>query len=118
MSNILIVEDEDRLAAFVVKGFQKYGHTTAVAADGAQALKMSQANNYDAIVLDLGLPVKDGWSVLKELRAQGSAVPVIVMTARSECRQAALAAQANGYLQKPFRFKELMKAVQGQIENV
>ncbi|MEM8503967.1 MAG: response regulator [Cyanobacteria bacterium P01_D01_bin.1] len=117
MSNVLIVEDEDKLAAFVARGFKKYGFTTAVATDGAQALQMSQTNAYDAIVLDLGLPIKDGWSVLKEIRSRGDCVPVIITTAQSECRQAAIAARANDYLQKPFRFQQLLEIVRHQIKD-
>ncbi|MEO1388281.1 MAG: response regulator [Cyanobacteria bacterium J06634_6] len=115
MNSILIVEDEDKLAAFIARGFKKHGFTTAVATDGAQALQMSQISHYDVILLDLGLPVKDGWTVLKELRARGDRVPVIVMTARSECPQDAIAAQANDYLQKPFRFQQLLETVERQI---
>ena len=115
MNSILIVEDEDRLAAFVAKGFKKYGYSTVVATDGEQALEISRSTTYDAILLDLGLPKKDGWTVLKELRDRGDRSPVIIMTARSESRQTAVAALANDYLQKPFRFKELLEVVQRQI---
>ena len=112
MNNILIVEDEEKLAAFIAKGFTKYGFSTTIVADGEQALQASKTNTYDAILLDLGLPVKDGWTVLRELRARDDRSPVIVMTARSECRSDALAHQANDYIQKPFRFSELLKRVQ------
>ncbi len=115
MCQILIVEDEEKLAAFVAKGFRKYGFTVTVVTNGEQALEVSQTNAYDAILLDLGLPVKDGWMVLKELRDRGNASPVIVMTALSDLRQAVLAAKANDYLQKPFRFKDLLAAVQRQL---
>ncbi len=115
MCQILIVEDEERLAAFVAKGFRKHGFTATVVTDGNQALEYSQVNTYDAILLDLGLPVKDGWAVLKELRDRGDLSPVIVMTALSDLRQAALAAKANDYLQKPFRFNDLLTAVQKQL---
>lgn len=115
MCQILIVEDEEKLAAFVAKGFRKYGFTATVVTNGEQALEVSQTNAYDAILLDLGLPVKDGWMVLKELRDRGNASPVIVMTALSDLRQAVLAAKANDYLQKPFRFKDLLAAVQRQL---
>lgn len=112
MNSILIVEDEARLALFIAKGFKKHGFTTTIVSDGEQALKISRETDYDAILLDLGLPIKDGWMVLKELRDSGNHAPVIVMTARSESRAAALSAQANDYLQKPFRFTQLLKMVQ------
>lgn len=118
MCQILIVEDEEKLAAFVAKGFRKYGYTATVVTDGEQALVASQEKHYDAIVLDLGLPVKDGWTVLKELRDRGDASPIIVMTARSDVDHSVLAAQANDYLQKPFRFKTLLESVQKQIQVV
>ena len=114
MYEVLIVEDEKNLASFVDKGLRKYGFITAIAADGEQAIAASKTHRYDAILLDLGLPVKDGWTVLKELRDRGDRSPVIVMTAMSDLRQEALAAQANDYLQKPFRVKELLSAVQKQ----
>ena len=116
MYQILIVEDEEKLAAFVAKGFKKYGFSPTVVNDGEQALRASQKNHYDAILLDLGLPVKDGWTVLKELRDHGDLSPVIVMTALSDVNQSVLLAQANDYLQKPFRFKALLESVQNQIQ--
>lgn len=116
MYQILIVEDEKRLAAFVAKGFKKNGFLPTVVSDGEQALEVARQNHYDAILLDLGLPVKDGWTVLKELRDRGDLSPVIVMTALSDVGKSVLAAQANDYLQKPFRFKTLLASVQDQIQ--
>ncbi len=115
MYKILIVEDEEKLSAFIVKGFQKHGFSATVAADGEQALEISQMDTYDAILLDLGLPGKDGWAVLKELRDRGDFPPIIVMTALSDLHQAVLAARANDYLQKPFRFSELLAMTQQHI---
>jgi len=112
MCRILIVEDEESLSSFVVKGFRKHGYCTTVVADGEEALRITKSHHYEAILLDLGLPIKDGWEVLKELRDRGDTSPVIIMTAMSDLRQDALAAYANDYLQKPFRFKELLTAVQ------
>ncbi|MEM9906460.1 MAG: response regulator [Cyanobacteria bacterium P01_D01_bin.44] len=116
MRQILIVEDERNLAAFVAKGFRKYGFTTTVVTDGEQALQATQENFYDVVLLDLGLPIKDGWEVLKELRARGDQHPVIVVTALSDLRQEALAAGANDYVPKPFRFMDLLAAVRRQLE--
>lgn len=116
MYQILIVEDEERLAAFVAKGFRKHGFLATVVSDGEQALAASQSHRYDAILLDLGLPVKDGWTVLKELRDRGDLSPVIVMTALSDVSQSVLVDKANDYLQKPFRFKTLLASVQRQIQ--
>ena len=60
MSRILIVEDESRIAAFVEKGLRKNGFSTAIAADGEQALLMTQSNDFDLLILDLGLPIMNG----------------------------------------------------------
>lgn len=117
MRQILIVEDERNLATFVAKGFRKYGFTPTVVTDGEQALQAAQENFYDVILLDLGLPIKDGWEVLKELRARGDQHPVIVVTALSDLRQEALAAGANDYVPKPFRFMDLLAAVRRQLED-
>lgn len=116
MYKILIVEDEKNLASFVDKGLRKHGFSTTLAADGAQAIESAQASRYDTILLDLGLPVKDGWTVLKELRDRGNQSPVIVMTAMSDLRVKALAEKANDYLQKPFRFRELLDAINKQTK--
>ena len=116
MSKILIVEDEQRLAAFVEKGFRKHHFSTTVVGDGEQALQATRTGCYDIILLDLGLPVKDGWAVIEELRSQGTALPVVVMTALSDLKQEVLAAGANDYIPKPFRFKDLLAAVQKQID--
>lgn len=115
MYHVLIVEDERKLAAFVAKGFKKYGFRTTVVADGEQALQATEAQAFDVILLDLGLPVKDGWTVLKTLRDRGDKRPVIIVTALSDLRQEALAAGANDYVPKPFRFMDLLAAVRAQI---
>ncbi|MEA5466833.1 response regulator transcription factor [Leptothoe sp. PORK10 BA2] len=116
MYQILIVEDEIHLAAFVAKGFRKHGYIPTVVNDGAQALVALEDKHYDAVLLDLGLPVKDGWTVLRELRERGDTPPVIVMTALNDVSQAVLAAKANDFLQKPFRFKMLLESVQNLIQ--
>ncbi|MEO1402628.1 MAG: response regulator [Cyanobacteria bacterium J06635_1] len=113
MCRVLIVEDEEKLAAFVAKGFRRHGFIPTVVTDGEQALRLTQTNTYDVILLDLGLPLKDGWAVLRELRARGDNHPVVVMTAFSDRRQDVLAAGANGYIPKPFRFRDLLTMVHG-----
>ncbi|MEM8805627.1 MAG: response regulator transcription factor [Cyanobacteria bacterium P01_G01_bin.38] len=115
MCQILIIEDEENLAAFMVKGFRKYGFTPTVVSDGEQALQATQESVYDVILLDIGLPVKNGWDVLRELRARGDERPVIVVTAVSDLRKQALAAGANDYVPKPFRFMDLLAVVRRQL---
>lgn len=114
---ILIVEDESRIAAFLQKGLKKYGFTTAIAEDGDQAILMAQSGDFDLLLLDLGLPGKDGWTVLRELRDQGKRFPVIIVTARDDERDrvAGLEAGANDYITKPFRFEELLARVRAQL---
>ncbi|MGF1601776.1 MAG: response regulator transcription factor [Thermosynechococcaceae cyanobacterium] len=115
MCLILIVEDERRLAAFVEKGLRQSGFRTQVIADGQQALREIKSRSFDLMILDLGLPNVDGWSVLKELKRLGNPPPVIVMTAETDARKTALEAGANDYLAKPFRFQDLLASVKIQV---
>ena len=117
MEKILIVEDEQKIAEFIEKGFRINGFSTRVVSDGEQALKATQTETYDIILLDLTLPIKDGWTVLKELRGQGDKIPVIVVTAVDDPWQKARASGANDCIVKPFRFKALLDAVHKQIHN-
>jgi two-component system copper resistance phosphate regulon response regulator CusR len=107
---ILLVEDENRVAAFIARGLREQAYSVDRAADGEQALYLVSINEYDLIVLDLMLPVKDGYAVCRELRAAGSRVPVLMLTARDavDDRVAGLDAGADDYLAKPFDFKELL----------
>jgi two-component system copper resistance phosphate regulon response regulator CusR len=110
---ILIAEDEDRLAAFVEKGLKKNGFETIVAADGIQALQAIEQQPVDLMLLDLGLPIKDGWAVLRETRQQYPDLPIIVVTAMTDDRdrQRVLQLGANDYLSKPFKFSDLLAKV-------
>ncbi|MGF1521844.1 MAG: response regulator transcription factor [Leptolyngbyaceae cyanobacterium] len=116
MDRILIVEDEKKIASFIEKGFQKNGFHTTVVFDGEYALEVAQAHKHEAILLDLGLSLKDGWTVLKELREHGNDCPVIVVTAREESLQKVLLAGANDYVLKPFKFKDLLTIVQRHLK--
>ncbi|MEM6435616.1 MAG: response regulator [Cyanobacteria bacterium P01_D01_bin.115] len=82
MSRILIAEDEPRIVAFIEKGLKRSGFTTEVAANGNAVLEKVLAENFDLLLLDLGLPGKDGMEILKEMHQQGSALPIVVVTAR------------------------------------
>ncbi|MEM9006579.1 MAG: response regulator [Cyanobacteria bacterium P01_F01_bin.86] len=116
MNRILIIEDEKKIASFIERGLQKNGFATTVAFNGEHALQVAQTKTHKAILLDLGLSVKDGWTVLKELRDQGNDCPVIVVTARDETLQNVLSAGANDYVSKPFRFQDLLTAVQRHLK--
>jgi len=113
MSRILIAEDEPRIAAFLEKGLRSRGFTTVVATDGDEVILMAMSNSFDLLLLDLGLPVKDGWTVLEELRSQGSQLPIIILTARDDAnaKVAGLEGGADDYVTKPFNFKELLARV-------
>lgn len=109
MARILIVEDEQRIASFVAKGLQAEGHRATVAVDGLTGLDHALSGDFDLLVLDIGLPALDGFDLLEQLRAQGSRVPVIVLTARDSVTDtvSALEGGADDYMAKPFRFAEL-----------
>ncbi|HEV3197466.1 MAG TPA: response regulator transcription factor [Bryobacteraceae bacterium] len=107
---ILLVEDESRVAGFIAKGLREQAYAVDIARDGEQALYYAAVNEYDLIILDVLLPVKDGHSVCRELRATGLRAPILMLTARDSVddRVAGLDSGADDYLTKPFDFKELL----------
>jgi two-component system, OmpR family, copper resistance phosphate regulon response regulator CusR len=111
MHRILIAEDEFRLAAFVAKGLRKNGFDVEIAEDGEQASALLEKENFALLLLDIGLPLKDGWSVLKEVRYRDRKLPVIIVTALADerHRDRALASGADDYLAKPFKFSDLLE---------
>ncbi|MCG6134284.1 MAG: response regulator transcription factor [Nostoc sp. LLA-1] len=113
MPNILIVEDESRIASFIQKGLRSQGFTTTVVTDGQHVLDVVASGTFDLLILDLGLPSKDGFQVLQELRGQGENLPVIILSARSDINDkvAGLEGGADDYVTKPFRFEELLARV-------
>ncbi|NEK84429.1 response regulator transcription factor [Blastococcus saxobsidens] len=113
MSRVLIAEDEPRIAAFIEKGLKANGFVTAVVGDGLSALDRARSGDFDLVVLDIGLPVLDGFAVLRGLRAERCPVPVIVLTARDSVQDtvAGLEGGADDYMAKPFRFEELLARV-------
>jgi two-component system, OmpR family, copper resistance phosphate regulon response regulator CusR len=113
MKRVLIAEDEIRVAAFIEKGLQKNGFATAIAEDGQQALQMAISGDYELLLLDLRLPLKDGITILDELRAQGKHLPIIVVTALNDetTRRAVFLKGANDYVTKPFQFQDLLTRV-------
>lgn len=117
MSRILIAEDEPRIAAFIEKGLRQNGFTTTIIEDGNKVVSAAKNGNFDLIILDLGLPGKDGWAILSELRRQGEQIPVIIVTARDirHGRSLDVEKAANDYITKPFRFKDLLERVKAQL---
>ncbi|MCC2030671.1 response regulator transcription factor [Microbacterium allomyrinae] len=117
MTRILIVEDEPRIASFVSRGLEAAGYETLVFDDGPEALAAVLRGDGDLVLLDVGLPTMDGFEVLRELRARGSSIPVIMLTARSSTRDTVegLDAGANDYVPKPFVFEELLARVRSRL---
>ena len=107
---LLLAEDDSRIAAFVSKGLRENTYAVDVAIDGAAALYQLAINSYDAIILDVMLPHKDGFTVCREMRENGVRTPVLMLTARDsvEDRVTGLDAGADDYLTKPFAFDELL----------
>ncbi len=117
MTTILLVEDEPRIAAFVSRGLESAGYTTVLVEDGAEGLQRALQEDIDLVLLDVGLPTMDGFEVLRGLRAQGSRVPIIMLTARSSTRDTVegLDTGANDYVSKPFTFDELLARVRSRL---
>jgi DNA-binding response OmpR family regulator len=114
---ILVVEDNDELAKLLVRGLEAAAFSADLASTAADAEAALKTVRYAAIVLDLGLPDRDGVSVLKDLRGRKDATPVLVLTARSGVhdRVAGLKAGADDYLVKPFAFEELIARLQALL---
>jgi two-component system OmpR family response regulator len=106
----LVVEDEVKMAALIRRGLVEEGYAADVARTGEEALWMARATPYDAIVLDLMLPGRDGLEVCRELRGSGVWSPILMLTARDgvEDRVNGLDSGADDYLTKPFSFAELL----------
>ena len=107
---ILLVEDEPAAAQMLAKGLREQTFAVDVAGDGEAALYEASINDYDVILLDVNLPIKNGLEVCRELRAAGSIVPVLMLTARDavQDRIAGLDTGADDYLTKPYAFHELL----------
>jgi DNA-binding response OmpR family regulator len=114
---ILVVEDHPTLARSIAGGLRDEGYAVDLTFDGEEGLHMAQKTQYDAIVLDMMLPKRDGWSILQTLRDAGSRSPVICLTAQDavEDRVRGLNIGADDYLTKPFAFEELIARVRAMI---
>lgn len=112
--NVLLVEDEPRIAAQVASAMERAGHTVTQAANGPVAVETAGKQHFDIMVLDVNLPGFDGFEVLARIRAAGLPVRVLMLTARSEVsdRVAGLNAGADDYLTKPFALKELLARIE------
>jgi two-component system, OmpR family, copper resistance phosphate regulon response regulator CusR len=119
MTRVLIVEDEPRLVSFLEKGLRGNGFTTSLARNGAAALAVASTEDFDLMILDLGLPNMDGFQVLRELRQVNDRLPVVILTARENIRDtvAGFEGGADDYITKPFRFQELLARVRVRLRS-
>jgi DNA-binding response OmpR family regulator len=114
---ILVIEDSARMARLLEKGLSEECYTVDVAADGRTGLELAQGGEYDLLLLDVNLPDKDGFTLIRELRQRRSDVPVIMVTARDDVhdRIAGLDAGADDYVTKPFVFEELLARIRATM---
>jgi len=114
---ILLVEDEPRMANVIAKGLREQSYAVDVVQDGDAGLYQTSINDYDAIILDVLLPQRNGFEVCRELRARGNATPILMLTARAaiEDRLTGFDAGADDYLTKPFSFRELLARIRALL---
>jgi len=114
---VLLVEDDNRIAAFVAKGLRENSYAVDIASDGDEATYMASINSYDIFILDINLPKKDGFDVCSELRESGNKKPILMLTARDalDDRISGLDIGADDYLTKPFEFRELLARVRALL---
>ena len=119
MNRILIAEDEQRLASFLEKGLRANGYATTVVSDGGAASLMARDEDFDLMILDIGLPGKDGFTVLREVRAASQRLPVVILTARDELEDKVTGLEEGGddYVTKPFRFEELLARIAARLRD-
>ncbi|MEM6402138.1 MAG: response regulator transcription factor [Cyanobacteria bacterium P01_D01_bin.116] len=119
MGQILIAEDESRIASFIAKGLRANGFIPTIASDAQETVNLAIGNSFDLLILDLGLPGKDGLEVLEEIRGQGENLAVIILTARDDINDkvAGLEGGADDYMTKPFRFEELLARVKLRLRD-
>ena len=114
---LLLVEDEPAAAEILAKGLREHAYAVDIASDGDAALREADVTDYDAIVLDLMLPLVDGLSVCRSIRQAGRHVPILIVTARDavDARVEGFDAGADDYLVKPFDFRELLARLRALI---
>lgn len=119
MNRVLIAEDERRIASFLEKGLASNGFTTATVGDGEAAYHYARSGEFDLLILDIGLPKVDGFTVLRRLREDRVDIPVVILTARDSVRDtvAGLESGADDYIPKPFAFEELLARVRLRLRS-
>lgn len=114
---VLVVEDDNKIASFLVKGLKQAGYAVDRSADGEEALTLAETTRYDAAIIDVMLPKLGGLSVIQRLRGEKIQIPVIILSARASVDDRIKGLQAGGddYLTKPFAFSELLARLQALI---
>lgn len=114
---VLVIEDENKVASFIQRGLEAEHYSVAVAHDGEQGLTLLFDDEYDLVILDVMLPKRDGFSVLREVRKQKVRTPVLLLTARDTLadKVTGLDLGADDYLTKPFAFEELLARVRALL---
>jgi DNA-binding response OmpR family regulator len=110
---ILVIEDEEKIAAFIKRGLREEGYAVDVAHDGEAGYCMAAENEYDLIVLDIMLPQRNGLSLCRQLRADGVTIPLVMLTAKDSVQDkvTGLDSGADDYVTKPFAFEELLARI-------
>src|SRR5688500_14975637 len=118
MARILIAEDDTLIGSFIEKGLRANGFSTHLATDGEEAESLGMSGEFDLLILDMGLPEREGLHVLQELRSRGKRLPVLVLTGRPERDVVTcLEAGADDYMRKPFVFEELLARVRVRLRS-
>jgi len=119
VTRILIAEDEDRIVTFLERGLRTNGFSTTAVRTGPDAVALARDDQFELLVLDLGLPGLDGQEVLRQIRARGEKLPVIILTAREgiDDTVAGFDAGADDYVTKPFRFEELLARIRARLRD-
>jgi DNA-binding response OmpR family regulator len=114
---VLIIEDDKKIASFVERGLREDGYAVDVAHDGQEGLTNAHVYDYDALIVDIMLPSKNGYEIVRDLRSKGKDVPVLLLTARDSKEDIVrgLDAGADDYLTKPFSFDELLARLRALI---
>ena len=118
MARVLIADDDPLICSFLEKGLRASGFSTLVVHDGESAERLSMTDDFDLLILDMGLPKREGFHVLQTIRSHGKRLPVLVLTGRRERDVVAcLEGGADDFMQKPFHFEELLARVRTRLRS-